>query len=108
MLVKTGLLAIITNIVLNYFLIKNYGVEGAVLSTILSNFILILLLLNFTKSVNQFSWPMKKIVHGAIIASLIIIIFKTIQEFAIDYIFVVKCLLLIMFPILSIFTNLGG
>jgi len=108
LLVKTGLLAIITNVCLNYFFIKNYGVEGAVLSTILSNLILILLLLNFTKSVNQFSWPMKKIVHGAIIASLIIIIFKTIQEFAIDYIFVVKCLLLIMFPILSIFTNLIG
>ena len=108
LLVKVGLLAIITNVVLNYFLIKNYGVEGAVLSAILSNLILILLLLNFTKSVNQFSWPMKKIVHGAIIAFLIIIIFKTIQEFAIDYIFVVKCFLLIMFPILSLFTKLIG
>jgi len=69
---------------------------------------LILLLLNFTKSVNQFSWPMKKIVHGAIIAFLIIIIFKTVQEFAIDYIFVVKCFLLIMFLILSLFTKLIG
>ena len=108
LLVKTGLLAIITNVCLNYFFIKNYGVEGAVLSTILSNLILILLLLNFTKSVNQFSWPMKKIVHGAIIACFIIILFKTFQEFAIDYTFVVKWILLMMFPILSLFTKLIG
>ena len=108
LLVKTGILAIISNVILNYFLIKNYGVEGAVLSTVLSNLILIMLMLNSTKSVNQFSWPMKKIGHGAIIACSIIIVFKAMQGSILGYSFLIKCLLLTMFPLLSVITKLIG
>ena len=108
LLIKAGLFTIIFNIILNYFLIKNYGVEGAVLSTILSNVILIILLLNASSSINQFSWPIMKIIHGAIISGILIITFENIRGITIDYSFLTKCLLLIAFPILSVFTNLIG
>ena len=108
LLIKAGIFTIIFNIILNYFLIKNFGVEGAVLSTILSNVILIILLLNSSKSINRFNWPIMKIIHGAIISGLLIIIFENIREITIDYSFLIKCLLLTAFPILSIFTNLIG
>ena len=108
LLIKAGVFTIIFNTILNYFLIKNYGLEGAVLSTILSNVILIVLLLNSSRSINQFSWPYGKIVHGAIISAFLIIFFEIIKEITINYIIITKCLLIAAFPILSLFTNLIG
>jgi hypothetical protein len=49
-----------------------------------------------------------KIIHGAIISGILIITFENIREITIDYSLLTKCLLLIAFPILSVFTNLIG
>ena len=42
--IKTGIYTIISNVLLNYILIKYFGIQGAVASTILSYLILVILL----------------------------------------------------------------
>ncbi|MBE76556.1 MAG: hypothetical protein CMG41_02325 [Candidatus Marinimicrobia bacterium] len=106
--VKTGFYTIIFNIILNYFLIRQFGVIGAVASTILSYLILILLLLITSKSINQFSWPIKKILHGFCIAALLITVYLGIKDLTKEYDIFIKFILLLMFPITSIFTRLIG
>ena len=105
--VKTGIYTIISNIILNYMLIKHFGIRGAAASTILSYLILVGLLLITTKSINVIKWPIKKILHGVFIAALLIIIFESIKDFSLNYI-IIKFILLLLFPIISISTNLIG
>ena len=106
--VKIGFYTILVNIISNYFLIRDFGVEGAVASTILSYIILILLLLASSKNINQFNWPIKRIWHGALIALLLIIVFQNIEHLIKDYEIIIKCIFLFMFPIISIITKLIG
>lgn len=108
--VKTGIYTIISNIILNYILIKHFGIRGAVASTILSYLILVGLLLITSKSINVIKWPIKKIFHGIFIATLLIIIFESIKDFSLtnNNIIIIKFILLLLFPIISISTNLIG
>jgi O-antigen/teichoic acid export membrane protein len=106
--IKTGIYTIISNIVLNYILIKNFGIQGAVASTILSYLILVVLLFFNSKSVNKIKWPIKKIFHGAFIALFLIITFESIKKINLDYEIIIKVLILILFPIISILTKLIG
>ena len=107
--IKTGIYTIFSNIFLNYILIKQFGIRGAVASTILSYLILVGLLLITSKSINVIKWPIKKILHGAFIAALVIIIFESIKDFSLNYnIIIIKFILLLLFPIISITTNLIG
>jgi len=107
--IKTGIYTIFSNIFLNYILIKHFGIRGAVASTILSYLILVGLLLITSKSINVIKWPIKKILHGAFIAALVIIIFESIKDFSLNYnIIIIKFILLLLFPIISITTNLIG
>ena len=106
--VKIGFYTILVNIISNYFLIRDFGVEGAVASTILSYIILILLLLASSKNINQFDWPIKRIWHGALIVLLLIIVFQNIEHLIKDYEIIIKCIFLFMFPIISIITKLIG
>ena len=55
--IKTGLLTISANLFLNFFLIKEYGVLGAVSSTIISYIILIFLLFIYSRGLNNIIWP---------------------------------------------------
>jgi O-antigen/teichoic acid export membrane protein len=106
--IKTGIYTIISNILLNYILIKHFGIQGAVASTILSYSILIILLFFSSKRVIKIKWPIKKIIHGASIASFLIIVFDIIKKIDLDYEIAIKVFLLILFPIISVLTNLIG
>ena len=106
--IKTGIYTIISNILLNYILIKHFGLQGAVASTILSYSILIILLFFSSKRVIKIKWPIKKIIHGASIASFLIIVFDIIKKIDLDYEIAIKVFLLILFPIISVLTNLIG
>jgi len=106
--VKTGIYTIFSNIILNYILIKYFGIRGAVASTILSYLILVVLLLITSNSINEIRWPIKKILHGAFIAALLIIVFESIKDFTLNYEIIIKFILLVLFPIISIATKLIG
>ena len=106
--IKTGIYTIISNILLNYILIKYFGLQGAVASTILSYSILVILLFFSSKRVSKIKWPIKKIIHGAFIASFLIITFDIIKKIDLDYEIIIKVFLLILFPIISFLTNLIG
>jgi len=106
--IKTGIYTIISNILLNYILIKYFGLQGAVASTILSYSILVILLFFSSKRVSKIKWPIKKIIHGASIASFLIITFDIIKKIDLDYEIAIKVFLLILFPIISVLTNLIG
>tara|TARA_X000001036_G_scaffold21592_1_gene18103 strand:- start:1431 stop:2900 length:1470 start_codon:yes stop_codon:yes gene_type:complete len=106
--IKTGLLTISANLFLNFFLIKEYGVLGAVSSTIISYIILIFLLFIYSRGLNNIIWPIKKIIHGTVLTILIISVFNIIKDYNFDYEIMIKFILLMSFPVLSILTKLIG
>ena len=106
--IKIGIYTIASNILLNYYLIQYYGIQGAVASTILSYSILVILLFYSSKTVSKIKWPIKRIIHGFSIASLLIITFYIIKEINLDYESTIKIFLLASFPIISLMTNLIG
>ena len=106
--IKIGIYTIASNILLNYYLIQYYGIQGAVASTILSYSILVILLYYSSKTVSKIKWPIKRIIHGFSIASLLIITFYIIKEINLDYESTIKIFLLASFPISILMTNLIG
>ncbi len=106
--IKTGIYTIISNLLLNYILIKNFSIQGAVASTILSYLILVILLFFSSKRVSKIKWPIKRIIHGASIAFFLIITFYILKKNDLDYEIIIKVFLLILFPIISFLTNLIG
>ena len=69
---------------------------------------LIFLLYSYSRSVNNIKWPIKKIMHGAVLTIIIIGIFKVIKDYNLEYEIVIKFFLLMLFPIISVFTKLIG
>ena len=106
--IKIGLLTILANLFLNFILIKEFGVLGAVSSTIISYIILIFLLFIYSRGLNNIIWPIKKIIHGTVLTILIISVFNIIKDFNFDYEIMIKFILLMSFPVLSILTKLIG
>jgi len=106
--IKTGVYTILFNLFLNFILIKYFGVIGAVSSTILSYMMLISLLFSYSRSINNIKWPIKKIMHGAVLIIIIISIFKLIKDYNQEYEIIIKFVLLLLFPMISIFTKLIG
>ena len=106
--IKTGIYTIISNLMLNFILIKHFSIKGAVVSTNLSYLILVILLFYSSKRVGKITLPIKRIIHGACIASFLIIIFYTTKKIDLGYEITIKFFLLTLFPIISILTNLIG
>ena len=104
--IKTGFYTILFNLFLNFILIKHFGVIGAVSSTILSYTMLIFLLYSYSRIVNNIKWPIKKIMHGAVITIIIIGIFKVIKDYNLENEIIIKFVLLMLFPMISVFTKL--
>ena len=98
----------ISNLILNFILIKSFGITGAVASTVLSYFVLVILLFLASKSIGNIKWPVKKFLHSSIIVIILILCSKSIGELNLHYNLLIDALILILFPIVSILTKLIG
>jgi len=105
---KIGLITIITNIILNYFLIKIFYVIGAIISTILSFSLLVCLMFFVSKDLINVNWPVKKIFHGLILTMILLIFFHVSVMYINDYKIYIKLILLCFFIAISLATNLIG
>ncbi len=106
--IKIGIYSMISNLILNFILIKSFGITGAVASTVLSYFVLVILLFLASKSIGNIKWPVKKFLHSSIIVIILILCSKSIGELNLHYNLLIDALILILFPIVSILTKLIG
>ena len=105
---STAIITMLFSVVLNWLLIENYGIFGAVIATIVSYLFLVTLLYINGKKITNIDWPISKIIYCAIIAIFLIIIVNYIIKFSPNYSIYYKCVGIILYPIISILTNLIG
>jgi len=105
---KIGLITIISNIFLNYFLIKNFYVIGAISSTILSFSLLVYLMYFISKDLIDINWPVKKIFRSLILTMILLVIFHVSVIYITDYKIYIKATILSFFIIIALVTNLIG
>lgn len=111
LLMKINIVAAFVNVGLNYFLISNYGLFGAAFSTLITQFVLFLIVYNFSKKLYfiPYNWNIIipiGILFLIIISLNIIVVEATIMNFIIKSIAVISLGFLIYFKKKSEIINL--
>ncbi len=108
---KTGriatasVLTIVTNLVLNYFLIRQYGILGAAWATLLSYFVLSVYIYFISYRIEQFNW---RLVRVAVVVAVTIIIYFSANYFNELYNAINLVISLLSIVVFVIFLKISG
>ena len=105
---KAGFFSIVANLLLNYFLIRQYGVIGAAWSTTISYLLLVLLVFNASQKAIHIDWGLQRLFKLMAITLVVLGIVINMQNYFPDLRLIISMLGLLVFIIATLITRTVG